>query len=169
MRVSLMGIPSGDSGTYRTLAIMRQVARGGAINPLVRQTAVDLAYGMGTNPLAQARTIRAWLEQNTLFQRDPYGVEAIHTPEAMIRQVLTSGRASVDCDDVAVLAASLGLTLGLRARFVTVGFHSPKSPYAHVWAELADPRRPVWIECDITRPAQGMSGAVIARRHIVEV
>lgn len=169
MRVSLMGIPSGDAGTYRTLAIMRRVAKAGAINPIVRQTAVDITYGLGANPTAQARTIRTWLEQNTAFQRDPYGVEAIHTPEAMIRQVLTRGRTSVDCDDVAVLAASLGLTLGLKARFVTVGFNSPNAPYAHVWAELADPRRNVWVECDITRPAQGIVAAAVQRTHITAV
>lgn len=163
-----MGIPSGDAGTYRTLAIMRRVARQGAIHPLVRQTAIDITYGQGADPTRQARVIREWLLLNTVFQRDPYGVEAIHTPDAMLRQVLTRGRASIDCDDVAVLAASLGLTLGLRARFVTVGF-SPNSPYAHVWTELTDPRRQAWVDCDITRPAQGLTTAQSFRRHFTEV
>lgn len=169
MRVSSLFIPSGDAGTYATLAIMRRLAKQGALHPLVRQTAIDITFGMGTNPTAQARTIREWLSQSILFQRDPYGVEALHAPDAILRSVLTRGTASLDCDDVAVLAAALGLSLGLAARYVAVGFNSPNAPFRHVWAELADPRRPAWIECDITRPAQGLSGVAISRKHIIGV
>jgi hypothetical protein len=168
MRVSSFSIPGGDSGTVATLRHMKRLARQGCIHPLTRQTAINITHGMGDVPLAQARTLREWLSQSILFQRYPYGVEALHAVDLMLRSILTTGTASLDCDDVAVLAAALGLTLGLRARFVAVGFKTPNSPFRHVWAELADPRRPTWVDCDITRPAQGLSGVAITRRLVME-
>lgn len=169
MRVTSIALPGGDAGTIATLRHMKRLARQGAIHPLVRQTAINITYGMGTQPLAQAKTLRAWLEQSILFQRDPYQIEALHAPDAVLRAILTRGTASLDCDDVAILAAALGITLGLRARFVAVGFGGSRDSFRHVWADLADPRRPGWVDCDITRPAQGLSGVAISRTLTMEV
>lgn len=170
MRASLISIPGGDLGTHATLYHMKRLARAGSIAPLVRQTAIDITYGMGGDPTAQARVLREWLAVSILFQRDPRGTEALHDPVVVLRAILTRGTASVDCDDVAMLAAAMGLSLGLRARFVVVGF-SPTGPFRHVWTDLADPRpsAPGWVECDITRPAQHIVASMVKRRLVVEV
>ena len=130
--------------------------------PDVRLTAVRIASGLrdGTE---QAVAIRGWLEDHVSLMRDPDGVEMLHGPKWQVRTALTQGIVNVDCDDVAMLAAALGKAVGLRARFVVVGFGSPKAPFRHVWTELASPGSNVWIECDITRPSQGLPFEAIGR------
>lgn len=140
---------------------MRRLARQGAVNPLVRQTAASIVRGIpGTNGEAQVLAIKDWLGDRTAFLRDPLGVETLYTPDLMIRTILTQGAAQVDCDDVATLAAALGLAVGLRARFVVVGFHSPKAPFQHVWSDLSDPRAIKWTDMDVTRPYQDVFSAI---------
>lgn len=168
MRSALSVIPSGDAGTYAVLAKMRSIARSAISNPLTRHTAASITDGI-VSPRLQIIAIRQWIEDHVLFQRDPVGVETLHTPEVMLRAVLTRGYAAVDCDDVAILAAALGLAVGLRARFVVVGFHSPSAPFRHVWTDLSPARSAQWIDLDTTRPDQALAVAAISRRHHMEV
>lgn len=163
-------LPSGDFGTTATVARMRQLARDAALTPIVRSVAVDIVEPPSTG-LAHARRIAVWVTGRTRFLADPAHAEALHTPAWILQRILTRGYASVDCDDVAVLTAALGLAVGLRARFVIVGFalpHSPTAPYRHVWTELADATGVRWIAVDPTRPHQGRRYPV-ARRLVVEV
>jgi transglutaminase-like putative cysteine protease len=162
-----MTIPAGDAGTAATLGLMAQLARAGAVTPIVRQVAVAVASGAAVRDgILQADTLRNWIEDHSVFIRDPQGTELLHDPALMVRSILTSGVIHVDCDDIAILAAALGVAVGLRARFVVVGFRDPRAPFRHVWAELQDPRGGPWRELDITRPAQGLSGLAVARRAV---
>lgn len=170
MQATLHYIPSGDAGTYAVLAKMRALSRGARTSLLVRHTAASIVDGMhGLDARTQIIAIRNWIEDHVLFLRDPAGVETLHAPDLMLRAILIRGHASVDCDDVAILAAALGLAIGLRARFVVVGFHSPKAPFRHVWTDLAPPRTERWIDLDTTRPAQSIVTSAISRRHFMEV
>lgn len=167
---SLFPIPSGDAGTYAVLAKMRSLARGGRISPLVRHVAASIVDGIpGMQSRLQIVAIRNWIEDHVAFLRDPKGVETLYTPDVLLRTVLTRGHVNVDCDDVATLAASLGLAIGLRARFVVVGFHSPNAPFRHVWTDLAAPGTSRWLDLDTTRPAQSLATAAISRVHHMEV
>jgi len=130
---------------------MRQIVRAQYALPLVRETAAAIARGTGVNAELQARRIRAWLTQHVGFLRDPYQTEALHTPEGMLTLLGARGWLEVDCDDVAILGAALGMAVGLRARFVLLG---RDGQYEHVWTELADPNTDDWRELDITRPYQ---------------
>jgi hypothetical protein len=157
-------LPRGDLGTYLTLMRMSSMVRSEMMHPDVRLTAVNIVSG--ENPrdgAAFAVAIRQWVEAHTQFMPDPDGTEMLHGPKWQVQQVLTHGLVYVDCDDVAMLCAALGKAVGLRARFVVVAFQSPNAPFAHVWTELAPANSEHWIECDITRPAQGLAGLPIAR------
>jgi len=163
-------IPGGDAGTRTTLETMRTLAHIQSAHPVVRQTAVGIVRGVaGTSAALQARLIRDWVESRVLFLPDPLGTELLHEPSALIVHIYKEGVAHVDCDDVALLAATLGRSIGLRTRYVAVGF-SPQSPYQHVWAELASPSgAPRWLPVDPTRPMQGLAGLQVARTQIMEV
>lgn len=140
------------------------------MNPLVRLTASEIVGGIsGQDGLEQAHAIREYLENHTEFLRDPDGVEMLHGPVWQLQQIRQNGVVRVDCDDVAMLSAALGKAVGLRARFVVVGFGNPKAPYRHVWAELSPRNPPAWIDMDITRPAQGLPFNAIARVLNVDV
>lgn len=157
-------IPSGDAGTFATLRHMARLVRGAMVVPRVRYVAAAIASDAASRDgTLQAHAIRAWVEDHTTFLRDPRGAELLHDPALMVCSILTHGNIHVDCDDVAMLAAALGMAVGLRARFTVVGFNSPASPFRHVWTDLSDPRAERWIEMDVTRPAQGLDGVRVSR------
>ena len=138
------------------------------MNPMVRLTASEIVAGM-PDGFEQATAIRDYLHNRVEFLRDPDGVEMLHGPVWQIQQIRRNGTVQVDCDDVAMLSAALGKAVGLRARFVVVGFDSRKSPYRHVWTELSPRNMPAWVDMDITRPAQGLPMKRIARVLNVDV
>jgi hypothetical protein len=153
MRATVHSVPFGDAGTLQTLELMGRLARAGAVRPAVRSVSTAIAHGTGTDAARQIAIIRKWLRRNVAFIRDPLPAELLHEPEAMLLELGRNRRLAVDCDDVAILAAALGMSIGLRARFVAVG-HS--GGWDHVFAELSDPDVDDWRELDITRPFQGI-------------
>lgn len=171
MHVSSFPIPGGDAGTSITVFFMRRMVRKVIVDPLVIRTASNLVMEAGaTNQLQEALAIRDWLESYVVFTPDPQGVELLQDPRLSIQAILTRGYATLDCDDIAILGATLGLARGLRARFVLVGFHSPTAPFRHVWTELTPARGvPRWVELDTSRPQQHASVSSIRRRRDVEV
>lgn len=159
-------IPGGDAGTLATLGHMRALSVRGAVAPEVRGVAASVVLGAGRDPAMFARLIGDWVDTHTEFLADPTVAEALVPPEMLLRIIEQNGLGQVDCDDVAMLAAALGLSVGLRARFVVVGFQVG-GPYAHVWAELAGPSGDVWFPIDPTRPVSGLP--TVRRSYIVEV
>lgn len=127
---------------------MRQLARRECILPIVRGTAVAITIGAGANREAQAGLIRRFLSEHCAFVRDPADIELLTAPAVQLTTIRQTGMTPGDCDDVAVLAASLALAIGLRARFVAVG----RRAFEHVFTVVGDGRH--WWELDVTRPFQ---------------
>lgn len=168
--LSAIPLPLGDLGTYLTLATMRGMVQREFMLPVIRLTATEIVGGLGgQDGVEQAHAIREWVETHTEFLRDPDGVEMLHGPAWQVSRILTHQRAYLDCDDVAMLAAALGKAVGLRARFVTVGFVTPKSPFRHVWTELSPRGADAWVDVDVTRPAQGLPFNRITRAFTMTV
>ena len=140
------------------------MARSASLQPIVRMVTARLVIGVpGSAAHLHARIIRDWLTMRVRFLPDPSTAEALHDPAWALEHILTYGQVQLDCDDMAMLAAAMGQSIGLRARFVAVAFSSPESPYSHVWADLGDGQ--TWLSVDPTRPMQGLS---IARRTVLE-
>lgn len=136
------------------------------MQPTVRFVATSVVVG-AQGDVAQLDAIRAWLVGNVQFIRDPAGgVEYLTDPVALLQQGYRSGLLQGDCDDIAMLAAALGMAIGFRARLVVVG---TQQSYQHVFTELAPPWGPAkWREMDITRPLQGIP-STFSRGFAVEV
>lgn len=100
------------------------------------------------------------------FVPDPKGVELLKSPAVMLNEWRQSGVASGDCDDAAILSGSLALAMGLRVRWVVLGF-TPTGPFRHVFAEARDGSR--WVDFDVTRPAQYPPGLKVHKRLHVDV
>lgn len=149
--VTLEAMPDGDVGTQEAVKRMAQYVNDARANPLVRLTAVAIVRDCGgRNADCQARAIRQYLDDHLSFIRDPAGLELFHTPEWQLLQIAKKAYIAVDCDDVAILGAALGKAIGLRARFVVIGFQGLRGPFSHIWAELLGDRGQ-WRELDITR------------------
>ena len=153
-------IPPGHAGALATLTIMRDMARDSALRPRPAEALVELAR-LARKPCPEASgwgllgwALRCWMADAALFVDDPDGGELIRTPETMADDFFEHGFISGDCDDFAVLGASLSLLLGMEARYVAVALR-PGGPLEHVWAEALDPNGG-WVELDVTREAQGI-------------
>jgi hypothetical protein len=138
-------------------------------DPIVRQKAVDIVrYVTPRDYVAMARAIRQWLSDHVRFLRDFDGKELSYTPRLMIKAIGDYGITNVDCDDAAVLAASLGRSVGLRARFALLGFIKPDAPLSHVFTELAGPASTApWVEQDVTRAQREIPAEMVSRRVLV--
>lgn len=141
------GVASGLDALHR----MRGIIVCNYVDPVVRHTGAVICRDTGMDSVYQVHLIRRWLQSNVGFLRDPIGHELLHTPQLLLAMLNTDHALDVDCDDVAILAASLGMSIGLRARCCMIG---QPGGYEHVWAELSDPVVDEWVDLDITRPYQ---------------
>lgn len=149
-------LEEGDAGTDRTLREMARLAREAV--PFVPEWYPRAPHG-----------IRAFLSDRMRFRPDPPGAELVYHPLDLLDAIVRDGAAYGDCDDAAALGAALGIAAGLQVRFRVVGF-SRDGPYAHVWAELVDPRTGAVEDLDIFRPTELLpTGSVIRREATVEV
>ena len=167
MDYGIYALSPGDDGTHQTLARMRQLAVDGAVTPTIRRVAARLVLGVEADPAWHARMIRDFIESHTQFLADPSVAEALTPPADLVMDCLRNGIAQVDCDDVAMLTAALGMSIGLRARFVVVAFHSPNAPFAHVWTDLGDAAGQQWWSVDPNRHEQAFHA--ISRMHTLEL
>lgn len=142
-------IPLGDAGPRATVANMAEMARGAVRRvPFMFRT---------------ARELRRWLALHTYFLEDPEGVELVRDPTRMLAEIEQRGESGGDCDDVATLAAALGLASGFGVRLVLAGL-APTGPFAHVYAEVREPAGPSWTELDTVAEAQGIEPGWIPPR-----
>lgn len=125
-----MSLPPGAAGTRRTLDYMRQLVRTFKKSVPIRQLAfaiIDRVRGH-KNFSAQVRAIHNWVQSNIQYVKDVNGVETLATPT----KTLEFGKG--DCDDQAVLLASLLESIGHPTRFVAIKLQ-PFGPFVHVFTE----------------------------------
>lgn len=116
----------------------------------VRHRAVDLTtrgFGDGTGLqqkdfLGEAERLLAFVRDDIRYVKDIDGVETLHDPVTLLR--LGAG----DCDDKAILLASLLLSIGHTPRYIAVGF--APGEYSHVWVQ--DYLNDQWVDLEPTEP-----------------
>jgi transglutaminase-like putative cysteine protease len=144
----LRPIPPGDPGAQETLVAMRQLVTDAAQDPGLVQVArrVTAAESRDADDIVEA--IRDVLETRVRYVEDPPYLEYLQSPDQLLGQMTARGMVRGDCDDVAILAAFLGVAHGLPYKFRAVGF-SPEGALLHVYTLL---RRPGgWAILDTTR------------------
>lgn len=164
--VEVYTIPPGDAGIKKTVRKMRELVREAITLPLPVETAALITSMYPCCGTERAHAIREFLVAHVVFNPDPVGHELLRTPMYLLKQIQRDGYTWGDCDDVATLGATLGMSAGLPARFVLLGFR-PNAPFSHVFTELDTPQG--WLELDTTAPTQFPEGLVIHKRKTVEV
>lgn len=97
---------------------------------------------------SQIDSISDYMTHHFRFVADPIGVELLRDPSESIRQMQMLGFTQGDCDEAAMVAAVLGMSNGIPARFRSLAFGGP---YVHVIADLA-PGDGLWYPIDVTKP-----------------
>lgn len=128
-------LANADLGNYQTVEVMRKKAREQAQTPLVRKLALKILEQAGTrghNFLDEARALGEFVKSNVSYVRDPTDVEQLHDPIFMINEI-TKGTARGDCDDKALLLATLLLSVGHQPYFAIVRYRDVAGPFNHIY------------------------------------
>lgn len=136
-------IPSGRAGVVETLKVMSRLARDGKKNMTIRTAALSLLRECNQKDYScEVKMLHGFVRDFIRYVQDIRDVETIATPEKTLE--LAAG----DCDDKAVLLASLLETIGHPTRFVAIGFEP--GVYAHVYVETKIGAS--WIPLETTEP-----------------
>ncbi len=155
----LLATPDGASGVRETLKIMCQLANTGKKNSYIIQKANDLIKYLPPKAwFQQVQALWSFVKNDIRYTRDVHNVETVYYPE----QTLQQGYG--DCDDKAVLLASLLLSVGHPTRFVAVGFQPDN--YSHVYPETLIGK--TWLPLETTEPVNiGWSPPGIVSKLII--
>jgi hypothetical protein len=130
-----MKLPGGEQGNLLTVEFMKKIARERSKHPLVRQLACNIIkqYRVPSMHYAQeAYAIGDWVKNNFRYVRDTRGVETLQDPLTMIDQI-QRGNGQGDCDDHALLIATLLLSIGHSPRFRVVKYNKYAPSFAHIY------------------------------------
>jgi hypothetical protein len=111
-------------------------------DPTVLQTArqIMISYGVPRDDTeAEIRALYWFLSEHIRYTKDPVDVEMLQDP------LVTLSIRNADCDDLAVLAASLAESIGIPARFVLFAKRKGLIPH-HIFVELQTKKG--WIAID---------------------
>jgi hypothetical protein len=129
-------VGEGIVGNQDTIKIMTKMAREGSRHPLIRRLATNILNHdriPSHHYLEEARAIGTFVQKNVRYVKDIAGVETIHSPDMMIRQMSDVGYFSADCDDMALLIASMLLSIGIVPKYRAVRYRAPNGAYNHIY------------------------------------
>jgi len=142
-RSILAAIPDGDDGIAATLDLMVSMIREYKADREIVLLARSLTGHLSQKDfVGEAATIQEFVRDDIRYVRDVHGVETLQTPD------MTLAIGSGDCDDKAVLAASLLAAIGHPTRIVAGAFND--GPFEHVWVETLVGRK--WLGVETTEP-----------------
>jgi hypothetical protein len=95
------------------------------------------------------------------YMNDPRHVEWIKDPQRMAEEIDQYGSTVCDCEEIALMAAVMGLQLGREVELVALGF-SPRQ-LTHVGARIKEPKSNTWIWVDPVAGPREREAAVTAK------
>lgn len=128
-------LPDGQFGNIETIKFMKQVARLRSGHPLIRKFALNILQDYqvpSNNYLDEARAIGDYVKKRVRYVRDPDDIEYLQDPLDLIQQ-MKNNEAQGDCDDMALLIASLLLSIGHQPSFGAVRYRNTTGPYNHIY------------------------------------
>lgn len=138
-------IPGGRGGTAYTLSRMAELTRESFW--YARRKALEIVRGAADNR-DFARAVDSFIRLQMMIVDEPD--ELLHAPEFLLRQIESQGRTFGDCDDAAMVVASLMTGIGIPVRFKAVN-PSGDGSFSHVFAEWYDAGAG-WVALDPTIP-----------------
>lgn len=117
----------------QTLNRMADLARDAIAHQELRDAAEAIhQMSFGDNFYSYPHTVKAWLTNRYVFTSDP-GEMLIH-PVKQLQDIAMRGVVYGDCDDVAMLAASILGSMGYEVRFKAI-ILAPDGSFRHVFTE----------------------------------
>lgn len=114
---------------------MKKIAREKSGDPTIRRLALNILhdYGVGSMQyIDEALAIGDYVKNKVRYVRDPDGIEYLQDPLDLVKHV-QQGIAQGDCDDMALFAATLLLSVGHQPFFRAVRYYEPVGNYNHIY------------------------------------
>jgi len=128
-------LPDGQLGNVETIKFMKEVARLRSGHPLIRKFALNILQDyrvLSNRYVDEALAIGDYVKKRVRYVRDPDNIEYLQDPLDLIKQMQNS-EAQGDCDDMALLIASLLLSIGHQPSFGAVRYRNDGGPYNHIY------------------------------------
>ena len=139
-------VPDGAAGTREVLKHMRQLVLNEKMDTALRHLAVNIIAAVPPkNWDMEAAALLNFVRQNVRYTLDTNQVEVLQMPQVTLN--LGYG----DCDDMAVLLATLLEAAGHETAFIAVGF-GEIGEYSHVLVMARIPQETDWLTLDATEP-----------------
>ena len=141
----LRDIPNGKAGILATLKEMARLARLGKRMFAVHRAALARTRQCNQKDYAcEAAALHQFVRDSIRYVQDPIDVERIQSPDKTLE--LAAG----DCDDKAILLASLLESIGHPTRFIAIGFEPGVFSHVYVETKIGD----VWTAAETTEPVE---------------
>lgn len=140
LKITTQFFKDGEQGNLATVDFMRKIARERATHPLVRQLGINIlneAQTKSHNHADEAVAIGRWVQQNVAYMKDPDGVELLQDPIYIIKKS-QSNEARGDCDDMALLMATLLISIGIKPSFKIVRWQKPNGNFNHIYVTVKE-------------------------------
>lgn len=115
--------------------MMIKVARERSGHPKVRKLALNILNYYNTNShqyADEAKAIGEYVQKKLRYVKDANNIEQLHDPLTLINQI-ERGIARADCDDMALLIATLLLAIGHSPKFRMVRYRDNAGSYNHIY------------------------------------
>jgi transglutaminase-like putative cysteine protease len=141
---TLQAAPSGPSGNFHTLRLMRVLIKAGKVDPMVMRAAHSIIY---TQPerdeIGEAAALYDYVRDHIRYVKDVHGVETLCAPAMTLQRMIG------DCDDQTMLLCALAEAAGYPTRLVMGAYSS--DAFEHVFCEIHAAGQ--WYACDPTERA----------------
>ena len=130
---------------YQEIRLLKAIVNEYKLKPIFRQLAVKIINSFPCqhkNYDCYVYAIAKWIRDNIKYVKDIKGYETLQTPDNTLK--IGGG----DCDDHALLAATLFESIGMKTYFKIVG---EKGKYKHIYVVVKTPKGKVWA-VDTTEP-----------------
>jgi hypothetical protein len=133
VKSQVMRLRQGMQGNLDTVRFMRRVAHQAAGDPAFQRFARLLVNQLPShNYIDESVAIGEFVQAQVRYAMDPTDYEQLQDPLLLLDDI-HKGIAQGDCDDMALLAASLLLALGHNPFFRVVRYQGKSGPYNHIY------------------------------------
>jgi len=121
------------SDAEQIIAFLAHFARQYGKSPTIMTVAAKMIRNIRANNFVEEQYSRvaSFVLDRVTYVADPRGAEYVRSPVKLIREYCERGFAQGDCDDMALLTASLMTALGFKVRIVAVKINN-SDYYNHV-------------------------------------
>lgn len=151
-----MSLGEGLKGNLQTMVFMKKIARLRSRDPLPRKLALEIlakARVPSNHFRSECTAIGNWVLKNIRYVKDPDEVEYLQDPVDLIKQFYAGKTVQGDCDDMALLTATLLLCVGHQPYFRAIRYDDSQGDnYNHIYVVVyeANPhenRRRIVLDC----------------------